>query len=346
MSSTMRGMKSVAEAGLGTARTFLILVGLGGAAWFGHAFYWDEGYASAGSSQGECDQDKRGTASALAAEIGSEPKLHDLLSVSADVGYDETVHAQIASRVAGTVWQVRHRLGETVKRGDVLAIVDSAEVGDAKLDLLQASVAFQLKSERRDRLKHLTDILAGKELIEAEAAYRLAKSARFSAYQRLVNLGFSLSLMEIDGLSEQQLANRLQCLGMPEGDGFEGASYNLIPLIAPFNGTITRCDLVQGESVETRGEVYELADMGSMSVYLHVHQDDVARLKHGMRVEFQSGDGRNVVAGPICWIDSNLDPATCTITARVDVSNPLAQADQSQRLLRAGMNGTAWVSLH
>ncbi len=379
MSQIINRIGHVARAGSKTAQSFLVFAVLGLIAWFGHAFHWDVSHAIAHYTQGEAHPtDAAKSASTVVAEtaadsapllvdgdlppiefssqeaaqncgIGTEAAMErsfdDELSVNAEIGYDETVHAQIASRVSGTVWQVRRRLGDTVKRGEILAIIDSAEVGDAKLDLLQACVVHHLKAQHRDRLKQLVNTLAGKELMEAEASYQLAKSSRFNALQKLVNLGFSLNLADIDGLSEQDLGSKLQLLGIPEPDRVDGASYNLIPLVAPFDATITRCDLVQGEAVEVRGAVYELADTSSMWVYLHVRQDDAAKLKLGMPVEFGSANGKSIAQGTIHWIGSNLDKRTRTIKARANVSNPFAREDETLRVLQAGTYGTGRISL-
>jgi cobalt-zinc-cadmium efflux system membrane fusion protein len=379
MSNIWDGIKNFVKASFHAMQSFFVFAALGVIAWFGHTFHWDVGHAIAHYSHKGSHTEKKSPETATTAEsvtdsaplrvdgdlppvefsskeaarncgIGTdavvERAFDDQLSVNAEIGYDETVHAQIASRVSGTVWQVRHRLGDAVKAGEVLAIIDSAEVGDAKLELLQDCVVYHLKAQHRDRLKQLANTLAGKELMEAEAAYQLAKSTRFNALQKLINLGFSINLADVDQLSEQELASKLQFLGIPEADRIEGASYNLIPLIAPFDATITRCDLVHGEAVQMHSAIYELADTGSMWVYLHVRQDDAAKLKHGMRVEFEPSDGRNVVEGTIRWIGSNLDKRTRTIKARIDVANPFAQEGGSLRVLQAGMYGTARISLN
>ena len=52
-----------------------------------------------------------------------------------EVTYDETRMAHLSSRVAGSVWHVQKEVGDEVKRGEVLAVIDAGLVGIAKTRL-------------------------------------------------------------------------------------------------------------------------------------------------------------------------------------------------------------------
>src|SRR5689334_23138421 len=70
-----------------------------------------------------------------------ERPLSDSLVVNAEVDYDQTRFARRASLVAGTARQVAGVLGASVQAGDVLARIDSPEIGRAKAEWLQAQAA-------------------------------------------------------------------------------------------------------------------------------------------------------------------------------------------------------------
>ncbi|MCE9606667.1 MAG: efflux RND transporter periplasmic adaptor subunit [Planctomycetia bacterium] len=76
-----------------------------------------------------------------AAGVRVEPVRHlalnDVLSVTGKLAVDEERLAHIYSQVEGVLREAKVRLGQAVKAGDVLAIVDSKEVGQAKLDLVR-----------------------------------------------------------------------------------------------------------------------------------------------------------------------------------------------------------------
>ncbi len=85
-----------------------------------------------------------------------------------EVDYDSTRVARIPSRSAGTVWRVRKSIGDEVKRGEIVAVVDSAEVGRAKSDLLQALLEIQVKAKSLESLGALAR--EGEELARMRSA--------------------------------------------------------------------------------------------------------------------------------------------------------------------------------
>ena len=104
-----------------------------------------------------------------------------------EIVYDESHTARLSSRVAGTVWRVEKQPGDKVQKGEILALIDSADVGHAKADLLQDIAELRLKQVNVDRLQPLSSsgAVPGKQLIEAEAALQEAQLKLFSAQQAL-----------------------------------------------------------------------------------------------------------------------------------------------------------------
>ena len=104
-----------------------------------------------------------------------------------EVVYDQTHMAHLASRVAGTVWRVEKQVGDRVRKGDVLALIDAAEVGRAKAEFLQAIAQVRLKRANR----RTAEAAGGRwqrarpQMREAEAALQEAKIRLLSAQQTL-----------------------------------------------------------------------------------------------------------------------------------------------------------------
>ncbi|MBN9520771.1 efflux RND transporter periplasmic adaptor subunit [bacterium] len=96
------------------------------------------------------------------------------------VAVDDDRVAHISPPVEGVVREVRVRLGEDVAAGQVLAVIDSKEVGQAKLDLVTARVALAAEREREAWARTtaantealLTAITAGKTAAEIDAAFK------------------------------------------------------------------------------------------------------------------------------------------------------------------------------
>ena len=68
-----------------------------------------------------------------------------VLSVPGTITLDAALVARVPARVVGTVTQMHKRLGDTVTQGEVVAVLDSREVADAKSEYLTASVTFDLQ---------------------------------------------------------------------------------------------------------------------------------------------------------------------------------------------------------
>ncbi len=79
--------------------------------------------------------------------------------VSASVGapgeirYDQTRVAQLAARADGIVWRVDKEIGDSVKKGDLLALVDAAEAGEAKSAFLRALALTDVQAARIEQLR-------------------------------------------------------------------------------------------------------------------------------------------------------------------------------------------------
>src|SRR6185436_16088282 len=70
-----------------------------------------------------------------------ERPMAESIAVPAEVGYDRTRFARVVSRVPGAARYAGKELGASVQAGDVLVLVDAAEVGRSKAELLSALAA-------------------------------------------------------------------------------------------------------------------------------------------------------------------------------------------------------------
>jgi multidrug efflux pump subunit AcrA (membrane-fusion protein) len=72
--------------------------------------------------------------------------------------FDQTCYAELAPRASGTVWRVYRQEGDWVDEGDVLALVSSSAVGQAKAEFLQALVQRDLQRDTWERVQRATSI--------------------------------------------------------------------------------------------------------------------------------------------------------------------------------------------
>jgi cobalt-zinc-cadmium efflux system membrane fusion protein len=278
-----------------------------------------------------------------------------------EITYDQTRVCRLSSRVPGSAWRVDKQVGDVVKQGDVLALVDGAEVGRAKAEFLQAYGQVQLKTETWERAKsgYASGALPERNYREIEAAFREARIRLIGARQALINLGLPIQLDDLRDLSEEKLALKLQFLGLPEAITApmdpQTTSGNLLPIRAPIEGVIVGREVVAGEVVDAAKVLFVVADTRTMWLNLNVRLEDAKLLKPGQTVHFRP-DGQapaslrwytvigdrlswnQTLDGKITWISTAVDDRTRTVKVRCEFANAAGR-------LRAGVFGSGRIVL-
>lgn len=262
-----------------------------------------------------------------------ERPMEQTIRANAETQYDPTRFAQVASRIPGFVWRVDKEIGQNVRKGDVLALVDAAEAGRAKAELLTAAAQRNLRVQTIRRIEKLQKISSEADLQEAQAALREAEIRVFNARQGLINLGLAAPA-DTDGIPDER---ELHLLGLPERvrTSLEpGApSVNLVPLVAPLDGVIIQREVVAGEVIEASRPLFAIADTRNMWLMIDVPQSQIGRVAIGQPVRFRPECGEDTVHGAIAWISTAVDDRTRTVKVRADVANTDA------RLLASSFGG-------
>jgi cobalt-zinc-cadmium efflux system membrane fusion protein len=250
----------------------------------------------------------------------------EYVKANGDIEFDQNRYAHLSTRASGTVHSVHKRQGDTVKKGEVLALIASPELARLKFDLQQTLLMVQSRESIYRRLQSTGKILAEKDRESAEFAMREARVALSKDQQSLQNLGLNVPLDEFSDLSDEQISARLRTLGisdslLPTLDNGP-LSNNLLPMIAPFDGIVIKRDIVRGETVSPQTPQFQLADVSRLWLTLHVRLEDAGKLALGQKVTFHL-DGPNEDAPPakINWISAEVDEKTRTVAARAEVAN-------------------------
>ena len=245
---------------------------------------------------------------------------HDIFC-NAEIIYDGNRHARLSPRAEGVVYQVFKDLGDSVEEGDVLAVVDSAELGKTKAEYLQAQARVSLweRNHKRDKVLFKKRASTKRELLESETQLAESRVSLSRATQRLKNLG--LTEKDIAELENNRVAS------------------SLLNLTAPFSGTIVERTAVIGEVVKTTKELFTIADTSQMWAILDVYEADLGYVRTGQTVSITVEGSQNLSGeGIITWISMHVDQRTRTLKARVEIVN-------SDGMLRAGMFSKARVNV-
>jgi cobalt-zinc-cadmium efflux system membrane fusion protein len=260
----------------------------------------------------------------------------ETIDTPAETMYNPSRMARATARVSGTIWRVERDLGEPVRRGDVLAVIDSADVGRAKADFFQALAQVESKSKLLENLRQAGDVVRRREIAEAEAALREARIRLLSAQQALANLGLAARWEDLFGLADELLAERVRSLGLPESlvKAMDGklTSANLLPVTAPLDGVIVQRQAVAGEPADPESTLFVVSDVQQKWLRLSVRPDDVRLIHVGQEVRFRPDGARLEFKGTVRWISTAVDETTRTVEARAELADPDSR-------LRAGTFG-------
>jgi membrane fusion protein, heavy metal efflux system len=211
----------------------------------------------------------------------------------------------VVTLVGGRLLRVDAELGQQVRRGQALAVVFSDELATAQSRYLTALADLDEQQKRHRRTVQLVEIGAAsrEELEMATTKLRSAESEIASLRQRLLLLGLT--------------PQRVAALRTPAQVGSE------VSLPAPVSGTVIERAANPGEVVEANKTVLRVADLSSVWVIGQVYEKDLAlvRVGSGASVTSDAYPGR-VFRGRVTYVDPQLDPATRTAQARVELANP------------------------
>jgi len=264
------------------------------------------------------------TAHTIGLEYGeSLAKQHvDRLTGNAEISYATHDYAEVRPRVAGRITEVLVEEGESVKTGDLLLIVDSAEVGAAKAAYLGARPIVELAQQTYDRTDALvrSDAAALKEALFAKATLNKVNADLLNATQRLLNLGFTQEELETIN-KEKDTSSTLR-------------------IVAPMSGVLVMRHAVVGEAVEPVTLVCAITDTKHMWCWIDVYENEIAGVRPGQDVAFTiAGTEEPVYRGKVELIDYEVNVMTRTIHVRAALDSPDGN-------LRANQFGTAVIDLN
>jgi len=257
----------------------------------------------------------------------SQASIAETVTANGEIGFDPTLVARLSSRAGGTLWQVEKQVGDKVKKGEVLALVDAADVGKAKAEFQQALVNLDLKAQTLAKLKELAGLTASEQSVEeAKAAVAEGEVRLLAARQTLVNLGLPVRVEDYKKLAPADVARQMQFLGLPTDLAKEVArrtsSSNLIALVAPFDGEVIVREGVSGETVDPAKVLFVVADTRRMWLTLQVRLEDAQRVKVGQPVQFRHEGHSSWDTGTVAWVSPAVDEKTRTVPVRVEFPNP------------------------
>ncbi|MCP5104474.1 MAG: efflux RND transporter periplasmic adaptor subunit [bacterium] len=248
-------------------------------------------------------------------------KLTKSISRNSEIEYDRKKYARLSSPVVGKVEEIRIDLGQPVKKGDTLLVINSADVGRAKSEYLKAIAAVALCQSNYQRENELFKIkaLEKKRILKTKNKLTEARIRLSQTMGTLNNLGYKKT--HLDKIAKEE----------------DTSPY--LPLMAPFPGIILDYSATPGETVSPQHRVIEIADISRVWCMIELHDHDTSRIKKGQPVLFQllSLESKKF-PGEINWVSTQIDPRKRTFKARAELAN-------TGDFLKAGMFGKTEITI-
>lgn len=244
------------------------------------------------------------------------------------MGIFQSDEVLIASEVGGKILEIAVKEGNAVKKGDVLARIDTTQL-ELQASLLQAQIAT-LESRKididtqlaplRDQLKTaLREKERTKSLVRENASTKKALddiSAHVSLLQKQLDSSLQ-SMQQTNKQIEREIAQiNLQAQILQD-------TINKARVSAPQNGVVLEKYAFGGEIATPNKPLFKIADLATLRLKAYFIDTDITRIKLGDKVEVVSdyGTGSRAYEGVVSWIASNAEFTPKTIMTKDERKN-------------------------
>ena len=228
----------------------------------------------------------------------------DTLRVAGRIDFDEQRLARIGSSVNGRVTDLYAQLGQSVKKGDVLARLHSNELSTAQLAYLKARSQMELNRRNMERAQSLfaTDVISDAELQRRTNEFEISSAETRAARDQLRVLG--LPQISIDQL------------------GKSGAIDSVAPVISSIKGVVVERKVAAGQVVQPADNLFVIAELSRVWAVAQVPEQQVSQVKEGQSVQIEvPALGHEKLVGKLIFVGQTINPETRTVLVRTELDN-------------------------
>jgi cobalt-zinc-cadmium efflux system membrane fusion protein len=263
--------------------------------------------------------DKQIAEAKLMTDLVAEQEVDDTILTGGKISFDDLRVSHVFSPVNGKVTKIEASLGQRVKKGDPLAVIESPDIGTFSSDLGKAQADLVAAEHDYNREKALWEQKATsqKDYETAEDNYRKAKAELDRARQK----AFMFRAGSVDAVS--------QSFTLRTGIDGEVIARMVNPNVE-----------IQGQYGGSQvNELFTIGDLDQVWLIADVYEMDFARVHVGATMT------PRIIAYPklkveckVDWVSGTLDPVTRTAKARCSLPN-------ADRALKPEMYATVAIAV-
>lgn len=213
------------------------------------------------------------------------------------------------------------RVGDRVKKGDLLAVLWSREFGEKKSDLVGAEAQLRADDDLLSRLRdgERRGIIPPRSIWDAERAVQADRIAVEKAERTL----------RVSRLTDDEVAEvRAEADRRPADDARrpDPARWARLEVRAPRDGVIVEKNVNVGDIVDTAADLFKIADLSHLVVWAHVYEEDLPQLTG--------------LPKPVRWTISLPSRPGVTFAGTLDQIGPVIDLNQRTALVTGRVDNT------
>lgn len=226
-------------------------------------------------------------ASQITVAPAASGELDAAILASATVDSTPDAEAVLTARAPGTVTRILARIGDPVRAGQTLALVESRDASQIAADRASASARVTLAARQLARERTLLS-----QGVSPRADFETAQA--------------NLAVAQADARRASAAAGAARV----SGDG------RSVAVVSPVSGRVTNAAANLGQFVAAESELFRVADPTRLQITASVPPADAGRVRTGDRVELITNDGRTI-EGRVRAATGVVDPQSRTATVVV-----------------------------
>ncbi|MFO1417419.1 MAG: efflux RND transporter periplasmic adaptor subunit [Methylotetracoccus sp.] len=230
--------------------------------------------------------------------------IETILELPGEIRFDQSRLAHVVPRLAGVAIEVRKHLGDRVRRGEVIAVLDSRELADLKSRYATAVKRLTLARSLFEREERLW-----RDKISAQQDYLAARTQLAEAEIALTNARQQLATLDIPQVSIDRIAS-----GSDE-------AFSRYELRAPLAGQVIEKHAVTGEAIPADAAVFVIADPSIVWGEFSVPARDLNRVHLGQKVRVKAPALDLMAEAPVDYLGSLVGEQTRAAPAHVHLPN-------------------------
>ena len=236
-------------------------------------------------------------AASIGIDTAGAASIKSALQLPGEIRLNEDRTSHVVPRIAGVVESVQASLGQTVKKGQVLAVIASPAASEQRSELQTAQKRLALAQTTFEREKRLWE-------------------QKISAEQDYLQAGQALNEAQVAVANAQQ---KLSAVGLAPGSS---GGLNRFELRAPFDGVVIEKHLSLGEAVKEDAAVFTVSDLGQVWAEINVPAKDLPLVRVGEKVSIKATAFDASAQGTITFVGALIGEQTRMAKARVVLANP------------------------